>query len=166
VTAEFIATKGGLKAIAFSHPHFYSNMNKWAEKFDCPIYIHESDERWIVDRGKNIELWSGTNKKLWDGIELINIGGHFAGSSILNVPFVSQKGAILCGDTFVISPGKTHIAVMHSYPNKIPLPLAEIRRIQRIMETVEFDSIYAWEASQTMVGNAKEVMEMSLSRYR
>lgn len=28
---DFIRSKGGLKAIAFSHPHYYSTMNRWAE---------------------------------------------------------------------------------------------------------------------------------------
>src|SRR6185312_11776925 len=36
-TKTFIHEQGGLKAIAFSHPHFYSNMNEWAAEFDCPI---------------------------------------------------------------------------------------------------------------------------------
>jgi len=43
MTMEFIKAKGGLKAIAFSHPHFYSNMNDWAEYFNCPVYIHNND---------------------------------------------------------------------------------------------------------------------------
>ena len=29
----FIRSKGGLKAIAFSHPHYYSTMNDWASAF-------------------------------------------------------------------------------------------------------------------------------------
>ena len=31
LTVQFIKSKGGLKGIAFSHPHYYSNMNEWAE---------------------------------------------------------------------------------------------------------------------------------------
>jgi hypothetical protein len=33
-TIEFIKSKGGLKAIAFSHPHYYTTMNEWAERFN------------------------------------------------------------------------------------------------------------------------------------
>ncbi len=58
-TIEFIKSKGGLKAIAFSHPHFYSTMNEWAEIFDCPIYIHQNDKPWIVNKGNRVNLWSG-----------------------------------------------------------------------------------------------------------
>lgn len=129
-TIEFIKSKGGLKAIAFSHPHYYSTMNDWAEVFDCPVYIHQSDEQWIIHKGSHINLWAGTEKELWNGIRIINIGGHFPGSSILHVPFLSPKGTVLCGDTFAISPSKKHMAVMYSYPNRIPLPVQEVQRIK------------------------------------
>ena len=66
-TKEFIHSKGGLKAIAFSHPHFYSNMNEWAAEFNCPIYIHENDKPWIFNRGPNVKLWGGDGKPLWEG---------------------------------------------------------------------------------------------------
>ncbi|MBA3647420.1 MAG: hypothetical protein H0W62_02540 [Chitinophagales bacterium] len=87
---DFIKSKGGLKAIAISHPHYYSNMNDWAEMFDCPIYIHRSDEQWIMDKGSHISLWDGNEKSLWDEIRIINIGGHFPGSCIFQVPFLSK----------------------------------------------------------------------------
>ncbi|MGH9949519.1 MAG: MBL fold metallo-hydrolase [Pyrinomonadaceae bacterium] len=164
-TIEFIKSKGGLKAIAFSHPHFYSNMNFWAEVFDCPIYIHEKDEQWIFNRGDHIKLWSETEKELWNGIKIINIGGHFAGSSILHIPFLSPEGTILCGDTFVISPNKNHLAAMHSYPNKIPLPIKEVLRIKRQMLDLEFDTIHAWIDSQSIERHAKRILENSLAKY-
>ncbi|MBA2737617.1 MAG: MBL fold metallo-hydrolase, partial [Pyrinomonadaceae bacterium] len=50
-TIGFLESKGGLKAIAFSHPHFYGTMNEWAEIFDCPVYIHQNDGQWIVNKG-------------------------------------------------------------------------------------------------------------------
>lgn len=164
-TIEFIRSKGGLNAIAFSHPHFYSNMSEWAKVFDCPIYIHKNDEKWIVNGDDHVELWHGTEKELWNRMRLINIGGHFPGSSILHIPFLSPKGTVLCGDTFVLSPSKRHFAVMHSYPNKIPLPVIEIARIARQFETLEFDTVHAWEASQSVLGNARELLTESLAKY-
>lgn len=162
---EFIKSKGGLQAIAFSHPHFYSNMNDWAKEFDCPIYIHQNDEAWIFNKGEHINLWNGSEKDLWDDIKIINIGGHFAGSCILHVPFLSPKGTIFCGDTFVISPSKNHVAAMHSYPNKIPLPISQIIRIKERMASIEFDTIHAWIESQSIKLNAKEILENSLAKY-
>ncbi len=164
-TTEFIKSKGGLKVIAFSHPHFYSTMNDWAEIFDCPVYIHQNDEQWIVNRGNRVTLWSGKEKELWDGIKLINIGGHFPGSSILHIPSLSSEGVVLCGDTFVISPSKRHVAVMHSYPNKIPLPLNEIQRIKERMRLLQFDTMHGWIDSQSIYSEAKLIMENSLAKY-
>ncbi len=164
-TIEFIKSKGGLKAIAFSHPHFYSTMNEWAEIFDCPIYIHQNDKPWIVNKGNRVNLWSGIEKELWDGIRLINIGGHFPGSSILHIPFLWSEGIVLCGDTFVISPSKTHTAVMYSYPNRIPLPLHEIQRIKEQMHLLQFDTIHGWNDSQSIYSDAKLILESSLAKY-
>lgn len=164
-TIDFINSKGGLKAIAFSHPHFYSTMNDWAEIFDCPVYIHRNDEQWIVYKGSRVSLWSGQEKELRDDIKLINVGGHFPGSSILHVPFLSSEGVVLCGDTFVISPGKKHVAVMHSYPNKIPLPLNEAQRIKEQMRPLRFDTIHSWIDSQSIYSDAKLILENSLAKY-
>lgn len=162
---EFIKSKGGLKAIAISHPHFYSNMNDWASEFTCPIYIHQADEQWIFDRKERVELWSGFEKELWNGIKIYNIGGHFAGSSILHVPFLSPEGTILCGDTFVVSPSKKHLAAMHSYPNKIPLPISEIESVKERMKPIKFDTLYAWHDTQSIETEAKTILENSLARY-
>lgn len=162
---EFIKSKAGLKAIAFSHPHYYTTMNEWAEIFDCPIYIHEKDEQWIFNKGKQVSLWQGQEKELWQGMKLINVGGHFPGSSILHVPFLSKGGTILCGDTFYVSPGKQHAAVMYSYPNRIPVKPGEIIRIKKLMGTVEFDTLFGFYDYQNIRGNAKQLIESSLERY-
>jgi glyoxylase-like metal-dependent hydrolase (beta-lactamase superfamily II) len=163
---EFIKSKGGLKAIAFSHPHYYTTMNEWADTFDCPIWIHQNDKQWIFNKGNHVSLWTGIEKEMWDGIKLINIGGHFPGSSILHIPSFSPKGTILCGDTFFISPNKKHIAVMYSYPNRIPLTIAEIQRIEKQMRHIQFDTIHGFYDYQNIYLNAKELLEDSLAKYR
>lgn len=164
-TIAFIQSKGGLKAIAISHPHYYTTMRAWAETFDCPVYIHEKDQQWIFDPNDQIRLWEGGKQALWDGLELLNIGGHFPGSCIMRVAGISPKGAILCGDTFYISPSKQHVAAMYSYPNRIPLPLSEIRRIEALMRLIEFDAIYGFYDYQDIHEGAKRLLENSLERY-
>jgi glyoxylase-like metal-dependent hydrolase (beta-lactamase superfamily II) len=162
---EFIKSKGGLKAIAFSHPHYYSTMNYWAEVFNCPIYIHQNDEQWVFNKGNHVSLWTGIEKELWDGIRIINTGGHFPGSSILHIPFLSPKGAVLCGDTFAISPSKKHISAMYSYPNRIPLPLAEMERLKKQMDPISFDTMYGYADILNIYLNAKELFENSMAKY-
>jgi glyoxylase-like metal-dependent hydrolase (beta-lactamase superfamily II) len=164
-TIEFIKSKGSLKAIAFSHPHYYTTMNEWAGIFNCPIYIHQKDEQWIFNKGEHVSLWSEVEKELWDGIRLINIGGHFPGSSILHVPFLSIEGTILCGDTFYISPSKKHAAVMYSYPNRIPLPLQEVQRIKKQVLNIRFDTIHGFYDYQNIYFTAKQIIEQSLEKY-
>jgi hypothetical protein len=161
----FIKAHGGLKAIAFSHPHYYSNMNQWAETFNCPIYIHASDEQWIVDKGKHVSLWNGAEKILWDGMRILQIGGHFPGSSVLHVPFLSREGSVFCGDTVAIAPSKKHIAVMHSYPNRIPLPVQEVKRIKERFESIPFDTMYGFYSDQNLSRKVKEILKTSMERY-
>lgn len=165
MTIEFIKGKGGLKAIAFSHPHFYSNMNDWAEVFECPVYIHEKDEQHIMVKGKHVSLWAGNEMQLWDGMRLINIGGHFEGSSILHVPFLSKEGSILCGDTLFLSPSKKHFSVVYSSPNRIPLPLSEMKRIKNRFDEIPFDSFYGYIKTQNLNKDVKRILEISMARY-
>jgi hypothetical protein len=165
LTTAFIRSKGGLKAICFSHPHFYSNMNDWAESFDCPIYIHKNDAEHIMIRGERVQLWEGDELALWDGMKIMLIGGHFAGSSILRVPFLSEKGTIICGDSLFLSPSKKHFSVVYSSPNRIPLPLAEMRRIKKRFDAISFDSFYGYIKTQNLKEGVKDIFERSMNRY-
>jgi glyoxylase-like metal-dependent hydrolase (beta-lactamase superfamily II) len=164
-TAHFIKSKGGLKAIAFSHPHYYSNMNEWAKTFNCPIYIHKKDEMYIVDKGKNVTLWEGDMMNLIEDMSIHNIGGHFEGSSVLLIPSMSKEGIILCGDTMYLSPSMKHFAFMYSYPNRIPLPISEIKRIEQRLNALRFDSIYGFYGYQNVIENAKSILKTSFGRY-
>ncbi|WP_257668709.1 hypothetical protein [Parapedobacter tibetensis] len=164
-TIRFISSKGGLSAIAFSHPHYYSNMNDWAKVFDCPIYIHQADEQYIMDKSEYIHLWEGEEIPLWDDLKLVNIGGHFEGSSVLLISEPSKKGVILCGDTMYLSPSKNHFALMYSYPNRMPLPISEIKRIKQRLDTLDFNSVYGFYSYQNVIGTAKEILEASVKRY-
>jgi glyoxylase-like metal-dependent hydrolase (beta-lactamase superfamily II) len=164
-TIDFIKSKGGLKAIVFSHPHYFTTMNVWADEFDCPVIIHKYDEEWIFQKGNKITLWSGIEKQLWDGISIINIGGHFPGSSILRVPFFSPEGTIFCGDTFQIGTSKKHISVMYSYPNYIPVSLAEIKRIKKQVDQIRFDTVFGAFDNQQILLTGKELLQSSLKKY-
>lgn len=164
-TVGFIKSIGGLRAIAFSHPHFYSNMKRWSQVFGCPVYIHRADSEWIVDAGSHIELWSGAGKELWDGMTLIQVGGHFPGSAILRSPSHSPHGTLFCGDTFVISPSRKHVAAQYSYPNRMPLPVAETARIKEFIGGIEFDTLLGWNSTQEIFGDAADIVDESLSRY-
>ena len=55
--AAEIERRGGLAAIAISHPHYYSGMADWAARFDCPVLLHADDAQWITRPDPAIELW-------------------------------------------------------------------------------------------------------------
>lgn len=162
---EFTRAKGGVKAIAFSHPHYFTTMNVWADAFDCPILIHEADEQWIFNRGPYVQVWKGEELSFSGGVTLHRIGGHFPGSSILQVKRDAQSAFICCGDTFYCSPSRQHLAAMYSYPNRIPLPVAEIKRIRERMQSISFDALYGFYDYQDIHSGAKSLLEESLARY-
>jgi len=163
-TIEFIRTKGGLKAIAISHPHYYSNMNDWATVFNCPVYIHTNDRQWVPDI-ENILFWEGKEQYLFNDIKIINTGGHFPGSCILHIATSPDKPIVLSGDSLQIARNKNFISIMHSYPNHIPLPLAEILRIRDLIEPFEFEIMFGAFAFQNIYENAKDIFIRSMEKY-
>lgn len=162
---NFINEKGGINAIAISHPHYYSNMNDWAQQFSCPVYLHEFDKEYIVENGEYIHLWSGRSFRLWDDITIENIGGHFNGSSVLMLNNDPKNGVMLCGDTMYLSPSMKFFAIMYSYPNRIPLERSEIVRIKKRLSELSFDSVYGFYSYQNLTINAKDILEKSIEQY-
>jgi glyoxylase-like metal-dependent hydrolase (beta-lactamase superfamily II) len=57
-----IRNRGSIRAIALSHPHFYTAMADWAEEFDAPVYVHEGDKDWVTQPSDRIQYWSGTGR--------------------------------------------------------------------------------------------------------
>jgi glyoxylase-like metal-dependent hydrolase (beta-lactamase superfamily II) len=166
-TVAFVRSKGGIKGIAISHPHYYSLMSDWAETFDCPIYLHQADKEWVMDHNERIVFFDGDKQALWDGIEIIHTAGHFAGSTVLYVPKAGNgnTGNLFIGDTLQISQSRQFISMMHSYPNQIPLPLKDILYIQRRIDPLIFDGMYGAFEWQNILFGAKEIFERSVKRY-
>src|SRR5207237_10203246 len=104
-TIAELNARGGIRAIAISHPHFYSSMIEWADSFDAQIFLHAADREWVVrpaGAGSRIQFWEGSTLSLWDGLTLINLGGHFKGCTVLHWPAESRdggnKGALRTGE--------------------------------------------------------------------
>src|SRR5690348_12356945 len=58
-TADAIHERGGIRAIAISHPHYYSAMVEWATRFDAQILLHAADGEWVMRESGRIEFWEG-----------------------------------------------------------------------------------------------------------
>ena len=58
-TRAHIRELGGIRAIAISHPHFYSRMADWAQEFDAVVYVHEADRQWVMQPSERVQFWAG-----------------------------------------------------------------------------------------------------------
>jgi hypothetical protein len=161
--AQEVERRGGLAAIAISHPHYYTGMVDWAHRFDCPVYIHAADERWIMRPDPAIELWEGDVKELGGGLTLVRCGGHFAGGTVLHR--AADGGALLSGDIVQVIPDRSHVGFMYSYPNLIPLPAAAVQDIARALEPFDFDTLYGAWWGRIVRGDAKGIVRRSAERY-
>ncbi len=164
--ANAIEDRGGLSAIAISHPHYYSGMADWAARFECPVLLHADDERWITRPDARIELWEGETRDLGHGLTLIRCGGHFAGGTVLHWPDGSGgAGALLSGDIVQVIPDVTHVGFMYSYPNLIPLPERAVARIADALEPYDFEVIYGAWWRRLVRRDGKAVVRRSAQRY-
>jgi glyoxylase-like metal-dependent hydrolase (beta-lactamase superfamily II) len=75
-TVSLIKSLGGLKAIAISHPHFYTTNAEWSRAFDAPVYLHAADKKWIENPHPGIKHWDGDTHELMPDVTLIRCGGH------------------------------------------------------------------------------------------
>jgi glyoxylase-like metal-dependent hydrolase (beta-lactamase superfamily II) len=165
-TIAEVNVRGGIRAIAISHPHFYSSMVEWADHFDAQIFLHAADRQWVMRESPRIQFWQGTTLSLWDGLTLVNCGGHFEGGAVLHWPAgANGKGALLTGDIITVVQDRRYVSFMRSYPNLIPLGPAAIHQILERIEPFSFDQIYGgwWNASA--LSDAKAAVARSAKRY-
>jgi glyoxylase-like metal-dependent hydrolase (beta-lactamase superfamily II) len=164
--AEAIERRGGLSAIAISHPHYYSGMADWAARFDCPIYLHTPDERWVTRPDPRVEPWEGDTKALGEGVTLVHCGGHFAGGTVLHwAAGAGGAGVLLSGDIVQVIPDHAHVGFMYSYPNIIPLPERAVARIAEALEPYDYDVIYGAWWDRLVRRDAKAIVQRSAERY-
>jgi glyoxylase-like metal-dependent hydrolase (beta-lactamase superfamily II) len=159
--AEAVLARGEVRAIAISHPHYYSGMVEWSRALGgVPILLHEDDREWIMRPDPAIELWSGETHELGGGVTLLRLGGHFAGGTVLH-----HGDVLLSGDIVMVIPDRRYVSFMRSYPNLIPLPAAEVERIAAALEPWRFERIVGawWDRVVPRDGNA--VVRRSAERY-
>ena len=165
-TFAFIQAKGGLRAIAISHPHYYSLMAEWAKAFNCPIYLHEANREWVMDGEEQVDFFKGDHVTLLPGLNVIHTGGHFPGSTLLHYrPYTGAAPSLLIGDTLYLSRNNQHLSAMYSYPNFIPLPKAELFRVFDRVATLEFDSLFGAFEGQNVYAGGREIFRQSRRRY-
>lgn len=165
--ATEIERRGGVQAIAVSHPHFYASMVEWSEALgNVPIFLHVEDRQWVARQSRRIEFWSGERLSVNSDITLVHCPGHFPGSTALHWQSgIHGAGALLTGDSIQIAMDRHQASVMHSYPNAVPVGPPIIREILRRLGPHSFVNAYGYAWGRNIIGDAKTAIERSLHRY-
>ncbi|WGF87298.1 MBL fold metallo-hydrolase [Marinivivus vitaminiproducens] len=165
-TIDLIHALGGLRAIAISHPHYYTTLSEWGRTFDCPVHLHAADRRWVVDPSPAIRFWEGDTVEIAPGVSLHRLGGHFPGGTVLHwADSVDGQGVLLTGDVVQAVQDRKAVSFMWSYPNLIPLPASSVRRIAERLEPLAFARLHNAFTGGDVAENAKDVLRRSADRY-
>lgn len=162
-----IKSRGGLRAIAISHPHYYSTMDVWSRAFaNVPILLHAGDSKWAGNLSPAVEFWNGETLELTEELTLVHCGGHFAGGAVLHWSNGADgRGCLFSGDVIQVAPTRNHVSFMYSYPNMIPLNAAAVTRIVDSVASFDFDRIYGAFAGRTVPSGGKAAVAGSAERY-
>ena len=165
-TETLVRALGGLRAIAISHPHYYTCMQDWARAFECPVHLHAADAEWVMRSDPGIQHWDGETLDIARGVTLLRLGGHFPGGTVLHwAQGAGGSGALLSGDIVQVAADLGRVSFLWSYPNMMPLSGATVRRIADTVAPWQFERIYgAFPGRQVMAGGARAVAR-SAARY-
>ena len=165
-TIQIVKALGGLKAIAISHPHFYTTNETWSRAFDAPVYLHAADKAWVQQPHAGIKHWDGDTHELLPDVTLIRCGGHFPGGTVLHyAKGAGGKGIVCSGDILTVTVDRKWLTFMRSYPNMIPLSAREVEAIGRAVAPFKFDALYGHYFDRVIAKDAKAVTEKSVARY-
>ena len=161
-----VRARGGIKAIAISHPHYYGAMVEWAHAFDAPIYLHAEERRWVMRPDPLIRFWEGETHDFDDGVTLIRTGGHYAGAQVLHWSAgAAGAGALLTGDIINVVSDRRYVSFMYSYPNLLPLPAALVRRVVASVAPYRYARIYGAWWDRIIAEDAEGAVARSAARY-
>lgn len=156
---------GGIAAIVPTHPHMFGLQSSWSAAFDhAPVLVSEADAEWLGVKFPALHTWSGTVEPV-PGVSASQPGGHFPGSSVVHFHGVDGAGVVLAGDTIVPVPDAGWVSFLRSYPNKIPLSAAVVRRIARHMSRYDFERLYNNFDDAPVARDARNVVQRSAERY-
>jgi glyoxylase-like metal-dependent hydrolase (beta-lactamase superfamily II) len=164
---EIVNGLGGLKAIAISHPHYYTTMIEWSAAFGgIPVYLHAADKRWIMRSAPCLKLWADETKGILPGLTLIRVGGHFEGGTVMHwAQGAEKKGALLSGDLLQVTADRKFVSFMWSYPNFIPLGEKAVRAIAERLKPWSYEVIYGAFWDRVIPKHGTSVTEKSVARH-
>ena len=165
-TIDLLYSLGGIKAIAISHPHFYTSLVEWSRAFDVPVHLHAADRQWIMRPDSAIQLWEGETLPLLPDLTVIRGGGHFPGGSMLHwAKGAGGRGVLCSSDIATVATDRKILTFMYSYPNFIPLSAQQVNGIAAALAPFQFDTIYGHYFDRVIPTGGKEILKKSVARY-
>jgi glyoxylase-like metal-dependent hydrolase (beta-lactamase superfamily II) len=164
-TVAEVRRRGGLAAIAISHPHFFTTMVEWSRALgDVPVLLHADHRPWVMRPDPAVRFWEGEREELLPGVTLVRCGGHFPGSTVLHWREAADgAGALFTGDTIKVAADRRYATFMYSYPNAIPLDEASVRAIAAAVEPFAYARLY--DGWTELAGDARAGVRRSAERY-
>jgi hypothetical protein len=160
-----IRALGPVVAIAASHPHMYGVQVEWSRALGgVPIYVSAADAHWVARPDDAIRTWSGEVAPL-PGVTLVQVGGHFPGSSVVHFTARDGHGVLLTSDSVYVNPDRASVAFMRSFPNRLPLSPGVVERIVTTLDAFPYDRIYH-NFRDVIAADAKAVVRRSADRHR
>ena len=121
-TAAELTARGGIRAIAIPHPHYYTTMVDCAERFDAQIFLHTADREWGDAQESAHPILGRNNAFVMGWSDTDQLRRTFRGGAVLHWPAgANGKGALLTGDIIQVVQDRRYVSFMRSYPNLIPL---------------------------------------------
>jgi hypothetical protein len=160
-----VAALGPVVAVAASHPHMFGVQVEWARRLgDVPVLVCAPDLRWVARPDPLVRTWSGVHPLL-PQVSLHQLGGHFPGSAVAHWPAGADgRGVLLTGDTLQSNPDRASTTFLRSFPNRIPLSPAVVRRIASAVDRFAFDRLYD-NLGGTIGQDARGAVRRSADRY-
>jgi hypothetical protein len=166
-TVDIVKALGAPRAIAVSHPHYYSTVVEWSRALGgVPVYLHIADSRWVMRPDPCIRFWSDETLEVAPGMTLVRCGGHFAGGTVMHwAEGAGGRGALMSGDVIQVAPDRKTVSFMRSYPNMLPLPAATVRRIAGTVAPYAFDRVYGAFWGRQLGQDGRAAIARSAERY-
>lgn len=162
-----LRARGGVDRIVISHPHFYASMVEWSDALGgAEILLHAADKAWVRRPSPRIRFWEGDTLRLSGEVTLINVGGHFPGSTALHwTRGPHGTGALFPGDAPHVGQDRRQVAFMHSVPNFMPMKPSAVRRMRALLSPLDYDDVYGFSRGRNIIGGARAVVEASFDRF-
>ncbi len=171
-TVAEIERRGGVAGIAISHAHYYTSMVSWSNMLgNVPVWLHAANRDWVMYPDDVVRYFDGDTLEVIPGLTIIRTGGHFPGAMVLHRagdPGAAEPerraGVLFSGDVISVVADPKWVTFMYSYPNRIPLDPATVRRMVELVAPYPFERIHD-AFDKHVLADGSGVVERSADRY-